>query len=108
MRVIELNSYFRWEIVQIFAARDKSLHDIVYRACNEEIFLKQSKLAAGCNRIRRIEDLGNGLGKHFLLDGLDVVAGVEDLHVEFVGGARWIEAHEVHGASAESRDWQVV
>jgi hypothetical protein len=54
-------------------------------ASDEKIFLEQAKFAAGCNRVGRIEHLRDGLGEHLLLDRFHVIAGVENLHVEFVG-----------------------
>ena len=43
---------------------------------------RERQLLAGDRRIRGIEHLGNGFRGDLLLDGLEVVAVIEDLHVE--------------------------
>src|ERR1700685_4111426 len=107
MRIIKLNSYLRCEVAEVLTASNESLYYIVYRASHEEILLQQPEFAARRHRVGRVEHFRDSFGKHLLLDGLHVVAGIEDLHVEFIGRAGRVQAHEVHRASAESRDRQI-
>src|SRR5215831_2997162 len=58
--------------------------DITDGAGYQEIFLDQTEFTTSLDRIRRIQDFGNDLGGDLLLHGPQVIALVEDLHIEFI------------------------
>src|SRR5262252_24965 len=58
--------------------------DIADGTGDQEIFLHQTEFTTGLDRIRRIQHFGNDLGSDLLLYSPQVIALVEDLHIEFI------------------------
>src|SRR6266446_2300476 len=70
--------------------------DITEGTGYQEIFLDQTELATSLHRIRRIQDFGNDLGGDLLLHGPQVIALIEDLHIEFIGRACREQPQVIH------------
>ena len=81
--------------------------DVLERTGDEEILLAEAEFLAGRRVVVGVEDLGEVLGEHLRLDGLDVRALVEVGEVELVYGLRAPEAEGVHGV-AVADDRQIV
>ena len=82
--------------------------DIAHRASHQEVFLDEPQFPSRDDGVRWIEHLGNGFRSDLLLDGVEIVAVIEDLHVEVVGGARGIEPQAIHGSSAVTGNQHVI
>ena len=72
------------------------------------VILDEAQFAPRNDRVGRIKHLRNSLGCHLLLNGLEIVAVVEDLHVEVMGSACGIEPQAIHRSSTVSGDQHVV
>src|SRR5262249_8146350 len=62
----------------------------------QEILLDQREFPGSLDRIRRIQDFGNDLGGDLLLHGPQVIALVEDLHIEFIRRACREQPQVIH------------
>ncbi len=108
VRVVHLDGRLRGKLLERVVPFAIALHDVAHGAGDEEVLLQQAQLAPAVDRVARVEDLGDGLGVDLVLDGRDVVAGVEDADVEFVGRLRREEAQHVHRLAAVADDGHVV
>src|SRR5581483_9548355 len=91
----------------VFAAPAEAAQDIADSSADKETLLHQAQFATRLNGVRGVENFRERLGDNLLFDRLDVVAGVENANIEFVGSARGEQAHEVDGFSAIAGDQQV-
>src|SRR5439155_21228848 len=82
--------------------------NVADRTGDEEILLDEAQFAAGGGRLAGIEDFGDRLRLNLVLDGLEVVALVEDADVELVRGAGGIETQIVDRLAAVAGDEHVV
>ena len=108
MRVVHLDGHLRREFVESTVLLAVALHDVAHGAGHEEVLLQQSQLATAIDQVGGVEDLRDRFGVDLVLHRGDVVAGVEDADVEFVGGPRAEEAKDIHRLAAVADDRHVV
>ena len=94
----------KFEIVVLLA---EAAHDVADGAGDQEVLLHQAKLFAGHGRVGRIEHARDVFAGDLLLDGVDVVAAIEDVDVEVFGRARGEQAEPVHGVAEIADDGHV-
>ncbi len=81
---------------------------VLQRAGHEEVLLLEAKPLAPQHLVVRVEDLGDVLRVHLLVHRAPVVALVEGLEVEGLGGLCLPQAQEVRGAVPVAEDRRVV
>src|SRR5215831_197953 len=81
--------------------------DITEGAGYQEIFLDQTEFATSLDRIRRIQDFGNDLGGDLLLHSPQVIALVENLHIEFIRRACREQSQVIHRLATISNNRDV-
>ena len=106
--VVELDRDPVAEGVEVAVGEHVAADDVLYRAGGEKILLLEAELLPLRRVVLRVEHLGDVLGQVLLLDGADVVAGVEHLEVELVGGAGAPQPHRRHRVVAVAHDGRVV
>src|SRR5215471_15089934 len=82
--VIQMDSHLRRKSLKRGMGFEIAPKDIADGAGDQEIFLHQTEFTTGLDRIRRIQHFGNDLGSDLLLYSPQVIALVEDLHIEFI------------------------
>ena len=95
VRVVELDEHLVRQRVPAVVRLAEAAEDVPQRARDEEVLLAQAQLLALGRVVVRIQHLREVLGKHLLLDRLDVRALVEVREVEVVNGLRAPEAQRV-------------
>ena len=106
--VVELEDHPFRQPVQIEAGRQGVVDVVAQRAGHEEVLLLQPEFLALRRGILRVQDLADVLGEGLRPHRLQIVAGVEHLQVEGLGGARAPQPEAVHVAGAIPRDHVVV
>src|SRR5437899_1788479 len=96
MGVIQMDGHLRRKSVKRGMRFEITPKDITEGAGDQEIFLDQTEFATSLDRIRRIQDFGNDLGGDLLLYGSQVIALVEDLHIEFIRRACREQPQVIH------------
>ncbi len=88
VRVVHLDGSLGGQQLDIVVLLAEAAHDVADGAGDQEVLLHQAKFLAGHGRVGGIQHARDVLAGDFLLDGVDVVAAVEDLDVEVFGSAR--------------------
>ena len=83
-------------------------HEIAHRAGDKKVLLEQPKFLSRRHGVGRIQDFRDGLRRDLLLHRRQIVAGVEDLHVEVVRGAGGEEPEKIHRPASAAGDENVV
>ena len=78
----------------------KGLQDVLQRCRGEEVLLDKPQHLAVVLAVVGVQDLGDGLHLHLLLDGLHVLAIVELDKIKIVGGVRAPQPQRAHRARA--------
>src|SRR5580704_16601491 len=107
MCIVELNGVVAADLVDAMPRRAVAPEYIAHRAGNEEVFLDETQLAACLGRVRRIEHLRHGFHGYLPLHRAQIVAVIEDCHVEFGRRTRRVEPEKIDAASAITHDWNV-
>ncbi len=81
--------------------------DVAQGAGDHEVFLQQAEFLPLADLVGGVEDLGEVLAEDLLFDRLDVVARVEDLHLELGGGPGGVETEGVDGLAVVAGDEHV-
>ena len=82
MGVVELDDDLVGECLPVAVAEPEPPDDVPQRAADQEVLLLEPQFAAGFGAVTRVEHLGEVLRAHLRLDGLGVLAGVEQVQVE--------------------------
>ena len=106
--VVELDEDVLGEVAPFVAFLAEATEDVVDGGGDEEVLLAEAELFAGGGGVVGVEDLGEVLGEDLALDGLDVVAAVEFIEGEFVGGLGAPEAEGGDGLALVADDGEVV
>src|SRR5215469_3181746 len=107
MGIVELDGDLGWKIAHVFAAIEEVADDVPHRAGHEKVLLQQAQLPSRLVRIGGVKYTRNRFRDDFLLDRLYVVARVEDLHVEFIGGPGGEQAYEINRWALVPGDRQI-
>ena len=108
MRVVQVDGHLVRERLDVRVADLEAPDDILQRAGHEEILLLETKLLALLDAVVRIQDLRNVFRQRFAFVGLDVIAVVEKLEIEFLRGLGRPEPQVVHRVVAVAGDRKVV
>ncbi len=84
MGIVQVNGDLRGERVEGRVIPFVPADDVAQRAGDQEILLEQTQLLARRHGIGRVQDLRDRFRGDLLFHRLQVVAVVEDLHVEVV------------------------
>ncbi|KAF5040732.1 hypothetical protein DSECCO2_530350 [anaerobic digester metagenome] len=106
--VVELDGREFGQFLDVAILFEEAPGDVAQRAEDEKVFLDQAQFAAEGDGFARVEDLGHQFRIDLLVDGLDVVALVEDLHIEVVGGAGCEKTQVIDCLVAVADDGDVV
>ena len=87
MRVVELNGGLVGERVERTEFVAVAAHEVLQRRRGEEIFLPQAKLLALRRIVVGIKEAGDGFGARPIRARSDMVALIERLKVDGIGGA---------------------
>ncbi len=82
VRVVDVDGHLLRDAVDGLVVAQVALDDVLQGGGNEEVLLTKSQHLAFRMVVRGVEDLADGLGHCLLLDRTDVVALVEQAHVE--------------------------
>ena len=82
MRIVQLNRDMSGELPAIRVVLLKPAKDVAQGAGHQEVLLHQAQFLTGSSRAGRIQHLGNGFGCDLLFHGFEIIAGIEDPHVE--------------------------
>jgi hypothetical protein len=85
-----------------------TLHQILQRGGDEEVFLPQPQFASGGRLVARIEDLRNRLRAALLDQCADMVAAIEGVEPHRVDRACGPQPQRIHVAAAPAHDRRVV
>ena len=108
MRVVELDRDLVGELADVAVLLHVAADQILQRGGGEEIFLPQPQFLARRRRVARIEHLGDRLGAHLIGERADVIAAVEGVEPQRVGGARRPQAQRVDVLAAPADDRRVI
>ena len=108
VRVVQLYRVILVKLEQVLMALVIPADDVVDRAAYQEILLDQAQLLASVDAVGGIKDFCDGLRPVLALDRLDVLAAVEHVDPEPLGGARRPESEDVRRAVARADDRDVV
>ena len=108
MRVVQVNGDLGRKRVEALVIQLIARHEVAHRAGNQEVLLEQAKLLPRRHCVGRIQDFRDGLRRDLLLHRHQIVAGVEDLHVEVVRGAGGEEPEEIHRPASAAGDGNIV
>ena len=108
MGVIELNGHLGREGSEGGMGLQISFDNIADGAGHEKVLLDQPELLASLNGIRGIQHLGNCFRGKLLLNGLEIIAGIENPHIKFRRGARRVEPQVIHRLPAIAHNWQIM
>ena len=93
MRVVDMDGHLVRNVIQFLVVAEIPLHNVLNGRGHQEILLAEPQHFAFGMVVRRVEDLADGLGHGLLLHRTDVVALVEEAHVE-AGGLGLPEAQD--------------
>ena len=82
MRVVEMDGDLRRKCIEARVVAFVAAGDVAKAAGDEKILLDETQFLAGCDGIGRVKDFRNRLRSDLLLHRPQIVAVVEDLHVE--------------------------
>ncbi|CPZ67689.1 Uncharacterised protein [Mycobacteroides abscessus] len=109
MSVVELQSELLGQLVD--RALGHIFQDVQHplqRARYKEVLLQQPQALTGLGLVVGVEHLGDGFGRHLVLDGLVVVARVEGVQLEGLHGPRAPQRQRVTGVHSVALDRGVV
>ena len=108
MRVIQLNGPARRELLEAAAAVEVQPNHVLERARDEEELLAESELLSDLGLVVRIQHFRDRLRLHLLVDRAVVVADVERVEVERLGGFGLPQPQQVGGGRVKARHRRVV
>ena len=108
MRVVELDGPFLVELVQRAFQQQVDADHVLQRAAREEELLLEAQGLALEDLIVRVEDLGDVLRMHLVLDGAVVIAVVEGGEIERLDRLGLPEPEMVAGADAVAENRRVI
>src|ERR1700722_3354110 len=85
-----------------------NVDEVLQRSGDEEELLLEAKFFSFNGFVVWVEDFGNVLRLHLVVNGSEVVGGVERAEVERVDGLRFPETQGVDGIGVIAKDWSVV
>ena len=107
VRVIDVDGHLLRDAVEGLVVAQVALDDILQGGGDQEVLLTKPKHLAFRMVVRGVEDLADGLSHGLLLDRTDVVALVEETHVE-TGGVRFPETKDGNALAVFAGDVHVV
>ena len=108
MRVIQLDRRLLGQGGDMAEGADMPAHEVLQRGRDEEILLPQPQFLAGRRRIGRIQHLGNRRRAHLIRQRIDMVAAVERVEPQRIGGVRRPQSQRVHPPSAPTDRGRVI
>ena len=106
--VVELDDDLVRESLPVAVAEPEPADDVPQRAADQEILLLEPQLPAGLGAVAGVQHLGQVLRAHLRLDGLRVVAGVEQAQIERLrAGPGAPQPEDVDRLGAIARDQHV-
>ena len=100
MCVIELNGDLGSEGLKGGMGLQISFDNIADSTGDEKVLLDEPELLARLNRIRGIQHLGDRFRGNLLLYRLEIIPGIENLHVKLRRSARRVQPQVIHGLPA--------
>mmetsp|Transcript_12733 Transcript_12733/g.53542 ORF Transcript_12733/g.53542 Transcript_12733/m.53542 type:complete len:680 (+) Transcript_12733:784-2823(+) len=108
VRVVELDGHLVGELVEVLVVLLVAADHVLDGGADEEVLLLEAQLLALVRPVVGVEHGGDGLGALLVEDGRHVVAGVERLQVEVLGGLGTPQAQVGRVLGAEAWDRVVV
>ena len=103
MGVVELDGDLVGQPSPVGVALAEPPEDVLESGRHEEVLLLEPQLLAHVLVVRRVEDLGDGLAAHLVLDRPHVLAGLEAREVELAGRLGRPQPQRVHGVVPVAR-----
>src|SRR5262249_24325169 len=108
MGVIELNGNLRRESLKGCMGAQIFFDNIPDGAGDEKVLLDEPEFLTRLNRIRGIQYLGDRFRGDLLLDSLEIITRMENLHIKFRRGWGCIESQVIHGPPTIAHNRQIM
>ncbi len=107
MGVIELDGDFVFELIEAGMSSLVTANDVPHSARDKKVFLHKSQFPSSRDGITGVQDFGNCFHLNFKLHGIQVIALIEDIHVELLRRAGRVQTQIIHRPASVADDRHV-